>query len=130
MCDGNSQSAITLRLNRLAAARAGGWNAARELLPALRGTDDLSVIAARAYNGVTVARRSHEQAHIRDDFSEEQKDWLRAMLIEVIEDNRAVVYDWQPDSEHYISYRDSGEVLSITFHAPSDRHTHPAETSA
>ena len=58
--------------------------------------------------------------HIRNDFSIEQKEFLRAVLIEALEAERPIVYDWQPDNEYFISYRDSDSILSITFHAPSD----------
>lgn len=121
MGDGNSQSAITLGLNRLANARATGWDVRTDLLPALRDTSrDLSELAAQAWNGVVVARRRHEVTHIRNDFSIEQKEFLRAILIEALEAERPIVYDWQPDNEYFISYRDSDSILSITFHAPSD----------
>ena len=126
MCDGNSQSPMTLRLNSLAIALANGsWVPEPDLLSQLadRGTD-ISDIAGRQWNGVVVAQKSHERAHLRQDFSTEQKELVKQLIVGVINDGRKVVFDWQPNDEHAISWIDGDDVLSITFKAPSTSHAH------
>jgi hypothetical protein len=126
MCDGNSQSPMTLRANSLAIAFANrSWVPDADLLSQLVDPGaDISDIAGRRWNGVVVARKSHERAHLRQDFSTEQKELVKQLIVGAINDSRNVVFDWQPNDEHAISWIDGDDVLSITFKAPSAAHSH------
>ncbi|MFN0147575.1 MAG: hypothetical protein ACKVT1_13760 [Dehalococcoidia bacterium] len=123
MGDGNSQSPITIKLNHLAHSK-GSWRAA--VLARLEAGESLAEIARSQIvlpggQVVVVAAHRRDYRHI-DEFSAAQKEQIRAKLIHVLKTGRKASYDWQPDDVDapFMTDRDNGSVLAITFHARPD----------
>jgi hypothetical protein len=124
VADGNSQSPITIKLNQLAQSQ-GAWRAG--VLARLRAGDNLAGIARSQVvlpggNVVVVAAHQRDIRHI-NEFAGPQQEQIRAKLIHVLETGRMASFDWEPAPDGTVPFmtdRDNGGLLSMTFHAPSD----------
>ncbi len=139
-----SQSAITLKLNRLARNRVGGgWSPgvraeAEERLNRAMRTGNLAAAAGRALApralaqqgpaSEAVAARGSERRHLRD-WPEvdgiEQRRLIALVILDSIQQGREVVYDWTIHTEDHFVVRDFDDILSLTFYNmphPDDWH--------
>ena len=125
MPDGESQSAITRKLNRLAGMRIRGqWsNTLREdILGALQSVSlgpRMGEIAGRDFGGVRVAERAHEQEHI-GEWPILHQAVVRQTILFAIQHDIQTVYDWEPRPDQPVetSIKISPELICITFKSP------------
>ncbi len=139
-----SQSAITLKLNRLARLRvAGGWspgvrNQAVTRLTRAMSNGNLKAVASRALAprargqrgpaSQAIAARGSEQQHLLDwpaVDSVEQRRLIALVILDSIQQGREVVYDWTIHTEDHFVVRDFDDILSLTFYNmphPDDWH--------
>jgi hypothetical protein len=118
-----SQSAITLRLNRLSQRRArrenwgGRLDQIRALLESDEPVESLLRLTGEEIDGIRIASKEFERGHIAA-WPVEQLDLLRAIIAGAMRDGRQIVYDYSYDEKVKFTVRDDGEVLSVTFYNP------------
>ncbi len=130
MPDGESQSAITARLNRLFSNPQLLTGALPLLTPtAPPSAQLLADIASKPLPGPTgtasilgsvVAPKVREEHHIRA-WPPEQADLVKNTLIDAITNGRQVAFDWQATaSVKSTTIRDFGYIVTITFRSPPE----------
>ena len=125
MPDGESQSAITRKLNRLAGRRIRGqWSAVLrdQVLNGLQSASSgaaLAAVAGTPFDGVTVAQRQHERDHI-EEWPLLHQAVVRQTILFAIQHDIQTVYDWEPRPDQPVetSIKISPELICITFKSP------------
>jgi hypothetical protein len=121
--DGESQSAITRKLNRLAGRRIRGqWSTdvRGRVLNGLQGPSSAALaLVGTDLDGVTVAERPSERDHIASWPSLHQ-DAVRQAILFAIQHDIQTVYDWEPRPDQPVetSIKISPELICITFKSP------------
>ena len=118
MPDAESQSAITLKLNRLSTRRLlnpGAWTAA--VVQQLANGVPLVNIASAALDGLVIASKPHERTHIQN-WPADQQELIRQVLIEALSYGRDLVFDWHAGPGPAVTIRDFGYIVGVTFRSP------------
>jgi hypothetical protein len=123
--DGESQSAITRKLNRLAGRRIGRpWDDTlkRYVTSLLQGASPgpgLAAVAGSPVDGITVAQRPHEVSHIAF-WPLLHQHVARQAIVFAIQNNIQTVYDWEPrpDGPVETSIKIAPDIICITFKSP------------
>ena len=118
MPDAESQSAITLKLNRLSTRHLllrAAWPAT--VLRDLENGVPLVTIASAAIDGVVIASRPHERDHIAR-WPADQQQLIRQVLIEALRLGRDLAFDWHEGPGPAVTIRDFGYIVGVTFRSP------------